>query len=436
MLHLENGLKKSVGITLIFISVIMLGYILQRGDFSLLIAFFTLGCSGVFILSQLTFNFKSLLLIGIALRIALIFSIPILSDDYFRFLWDGFLSNQGINPFEFKPTEITSLFTDNSFAQELYKGINSPNYYSIYPPVSQWIYYLAALPQGVFGGIIIIRLILLAFEIATFFMLSKIISRFSLNHHKIIWYWFNPLVIIEITGNLHAEGTLLFFLLSGLLSITQLKDLKGGLLVALSVCSKLFSLMFLPLILLKGGSHRWFKLMLGIIPLFLIVFLPFINSENFSHLLDSLNLYFQTFEFNGSVFNLVKWAGIQLLGYDLIKIAGPVLSLISLGIILTITWKYRYRNRRVIFTGLTFIISTYLFFSPIVHPWYAIIPLGLGIISKLHYPKAWSMLIFLSYSFYDSRLAYETKQLFVALEYSVVLIVFISDIKRIKTMGV
>ena len=109
MLHHENGLKKSVGITLIFISVIMLGYILQRGDFSLLIAFFTLGCSGVFILSQLTFNFKSLLLIGIALRIALIFSIPILSDDYFRFLWDGFLSNQGINPFEFKPTEITSV---------------------------------------------------------------------------------------------------------------------------------------------------------------------------------------------------------------------------------------------------------------------------------------------------------------------------------------
>ena len=176
--------------------------------------------------------------------------------------------------------------------------------------------------------------------------------------------------------------------------------------------------------------------MLGIIPLVLIVFLPFINSKNFFHLLNSLNLYFQTFEFNGSVFNLVKWAGIQLLGYDLIKIAGPVLSLISLGIILTITWKYRYRNRRVIFTGLTFIISTYLFFSPIVHPWYAIIPLGLGIISKLHYPKAWSMLIFLSYSFYDSRLADETKQLFVALEYSVLLIVFISDIKRIKTMGV
>ena len=220
----------------------MIGYILQRGDFSLLIAFFTLGCSGVFILSKLNFSFKSLLFIGIAFRITLIFSVPILSDDYFRFLWDGFLSNQGINPFEFKPTEITSLFIDNSFAQELYKGINSPNYYSIYPPVSQWIYYLAALPQGVFGGIVIIRLILLAFEIATFFMLSKIISRFSLNHHKIIWYWFNPLVIIEITGNLHAEGTLLFFLLSGLLSITQLKDLKGGLLLALSFCSKLFSL--------------------------------------------------------------------------------------------------------------------------------------------------------------------------------------------------
>jgi len=436
MLHLENGLKKSVGISLISISVILLGYILQRGDFSLLIAFFTLGCSGVCILSKLNFSFKSLLFIGIAFRITLIFSVPILSDDYFRFLWDGFLSNQGINPFEFKPTEITSLFIDNSFAQELYKGINTPNYYSIHPPVSQWIYYLAALPQSVFGGIIIIRLILLAFEIATFFMLSKIISRFSLNHNKIIWYWFNPLVIIEITGNLHAEGTLLFFLLSGLLSVTQLKDLKGGLLLALSFCSKLFSLMFLPLILLKGAGHRWLKLMLGIIPLFLIAFLPFINFDNFSQLLDSLNLYFQTFEFNGSIFNLVKWTGFQLVGYDLINISGPFLSLVSLAIILIISWKYRYRNRRVIFTGLTFIISSYLFFSPIVHPWYAIIPLGLGIISKLRYPIAWSMLIFISYSFYDSQLSALTKQLFIVLEYSVLLVIFISDIKRIKTTGV
>jgi alpha-1,6-mannosyltransferase len=109
---------------------------------------------------------------------------------------------------------------------------------------------------------------------------------------------------------------------------------------------------------------------------------------------------------------------------------------VSLAIILIITWKYRYRNRRVIFTGLTFIISTYLFFSPIVHPWYAIIPLGLGIISKLRYPIAWSMLIFISYSFYDSQLSTLTKQLFIVLEYSVLLVIFISDIKRIKTTGV
>lgn len=379
-------------------------------------------------------NQKFTFYLGIVLRALLILSTPILSDDFYRFLWDGFLTTQGINPFEFKPSELAPMFSNNEFANSLYNGMNSPEYYSIYPPVNQWIFYLAALPNNIFSGIVIMRLIIIGFEITTYFTIKEILKRYKFNSSRINLYWLNPIVILELTGNLHAEGILLCFLLSGLFTLTKLKDLQGGLLLALSFCSKLFSLMVLPLLLLKGGIHRWQKLLLGFIPLVVFSFLPFLNFDNIPHLLESLTLYFKTFEFNGSIFNIVKWFGFKIKGYDVIQTAGPILSLISGLIILFISWRFRYRNRKVIFTGITLIISTYFLFSPIVHPWYLIIPMALGIFTNLRFPMAWCIAAFLSYSFYDEQLNSQLIQGLFIVEYFIVGYFLIDDLKRVKAV--
>ena len=333
-------------------------------------------------------------------------------------------------PFDFKPSELSHILNDNKFTKELYAGMNSPNYFSIYPPVNQWIFYFAALTKSTFGGILVLRTIIIGFEIGTYFIIKKISHRYKIKASKLAWFWLNPLVIIELTGNLHAEGILLFFLLTGLLSLSKLQDFKGGLLLSLSFCSKLFSLMFLPVLLLKGGRYRWWKLLIGIIPLFLISFTPFLNLNNAAHYLESLNLYFQSFEFNGSIFNLVRWIGFQIKGYDIIFIAGPVLSLISGLTILFISWKYRFRNRKVIFTGLTLMISTYLLFSPIVHPWYIIIPLGLGLFTNLRSPLVWAGFVFLSYSHYDENLPSIVKSSMILIEYLTVITFLFLDLKK------
>ena len=239
---------------LLGIGIYLIGYHIPRENFSILISVFALSFFGLYILQKSQLEEKTLFSLGIVFRLLLIFSVPILSDDYFRFLWDGLLIQDGYNPFEYQPTDLINHFKDSKIHHELYSGMNSPNYYSIYPPINQWIFFIASLTDSVYGGIIVIRLFIIGAEVATYSIIKKILQRYNLNDNRIWWYWLNPLVILELTGNLHGEGILTLFLLLALYNFTKLKDMNGGLLLGLSVLSKLFSLMFFPILLLKA---RW-----------------------------------------------------------------------------------------------------------------------------------------------------------------------------------
>ena len=77
---------------------------------------------------------------GIFLRILLLFHLPNLSDDFFRFLWDGQLINHGANPYLHIPSSIYNPISYIGYDQLLYEGLNSKAYFSIYPPFNQFIF--------------------------------------------------------------------------------------------------------------------------------------------------------------------------------------------------------------------------------------------------------------------------------------------------------
>ena len=104
MLKTQNKHIKYGGVLLLLCSMLMLGYFLPQDNFSQQIGFFAIGCAGFWMC--LKSDFSNIFLIGLLLRLALIASTPLLSDDYIRFLWDGYLTSEGINPFNFKPSEL------------------------------------------------------------------------------------------------------------------------------------------------------------------------------------------------------------------------------------------------------------------------------------------------------------------------------------------
>mgnify|MGYP007000099231 CR=1 len=51
-------------------------------------------------------SLSEILFFGISFRLALFFAYPWLSDDFYRFIWDGLVIGENINPYEYTPSEL------------------------------------------------------------------------------------------------------------------------------------------------------------------------------------------------------------------------------------------------------------------------------------------------------------------------------------------
>ncbi|MGB0432397.1 MAG: hypothetical protein ACPGLV_18120, partial [Bacteroidia bacterium] len=155
-----------------------------------------------------------LLTIGLVLRF-LVFAPPSLSDDYYRYYWDGLLVINNVNPYSILPKQVNLAFEPMvAFNDTLYNALNSPEYYSVYPPFLQLIFAFAAYVGGsLLGFVIMYKSISIAFEIAIFYLLKQLLKQQKLPLKNLILYWLNPLIIIELTGNMHSEIFMLLFTL-------------------------------------------------------------------------------------------------------------------------------------------------------------------------------------------------------------------------------
>jgi hypothetical protein len=131
--------KKLIFISLSYTGYCFLGYGLTRDQFPLLLGTFIL----LFALLTTAKSFanglkiKQIITIGVLFRLSLLISSPELSDDFFRFVWDGRILLAGENPYLHLPAVLISApeISDLGLTQELYNGLNSKNYFTVYPPV-------------------------------------------------------------------------------------------------------------------------------------------------------------------------------------------------------------------------------------------------------------------------------------------------------------
>lgn len=264
------------------------------------------------------------------------------------------------------------------------------------------------------------KLFLLAAEIGSIWVLFQLFKNRVGEEKRILLYVLNPLIIIEVMGNLHFEGVMIFFLL---LAYYWLK--KGWLQLsavafAFSVASKLLPLMFLPFLIHQLGwkrSLQYFTIV-GVVTIGL--FYPLLGSffiENFGN---SLNLYFQKFEFNASIYYALRWLGFQLSGYNLIQILGPLLAVIVAATIFAKAITEKTKTIENLPEQWLMAIMLYLFCTTTVHPWYAALPLVLCLFTNYRFPIVWSALIFLTYVNYSYEVYFENLWI-VALEYSLMI---------------
>ena len=224
--------------------------------------------------------------LGLIFRIILLGCTPFLSQDFYRFIWDGRLLASGFSPYEFTPNQILSS-TQIQQAQELYDGMGSlsASHFSNYPPVNQLFFALAGLfsSNSIFGSILIFKTIIILADVGIYFIGKRILKLMSLNQNNIFFYFLNPLVIIELTGNLHFEGVMLCFLLIGIYFLIRKQLIFSAVFIALSISTKLLPLLLLPILINYVGWKKSIPFYASIILLNIAFFLrKAINATNTS----------------------------------------------------------------------------------------------------------------------------------------------------------
>jgi hypothetical protein len=348
-------------------------------------------------------HFNYLLIAGILFRIILLFSVPNLSDDVYRFIWDGRLAANGINPFSHLPIEIMQMPPVTGITKELYVQLNSPHYYSVYPPDLQSVFWLAAklFPINVFAAIVFLKCLIFLVELITFFLILQLLKKLSLPKDLSLLYILNPLVITELTGNVHFEGVMIFFVLLSFLLLLKSNWQGSAIFLGLGVATKFVPVLFLPLIVNRLGWKKGliYSIIAGLttVILFALVF----DIATIQNLLASVDLFIRRFEFNASVYYVVRWIGTLIKGYNIIAIAGPVLYLLATGIILLFSFRNKKNSNQVFFVKALFIITTWYLFSTTVHPWYICLPVALAVFTPYRYAIIWSFTATLSYAAYQ-----------------------------------
>ncbi|WP_055442618.1 hypothetical protein [Lacinutrix himadriensis] len=410
-------------------------------------------------------NFKFLAWTAFIFRAIFILAIPNLSQDFYRFIWDGQMLSIGFNPYLTTPDYQMSLGMLSGFPNqiELYNGMGTLNasHFTNYPPINQLCFFIANLFPGksILSSAVGLRLLIIAADFGTLYFGKKLLEKLKLPVQNIFWYILNPFIIIELTGNLHFEGVMIFFLVWSLYLLHIGKWKQAAVVFACSISVKLIPLLFLPLLFKyfrkpmvlsseteKSSEDTGASTALSMTRLItfysivgfttLLLFLPFYSSEFINNYAQTVGLWFQNFEFNASIYYIAREIGYWFRGYNEIAIIGKTLPVLVLLFVLFLAFFKKNTSTKQLIQSMLFAFAFYLFLSTTIHPWYVATLLILSVFTTYKFPLVWSFAIILSYLAYiQIDKADKSENLYIiALEYLIVFSVFLYELIKRKSI--
>ena len=415
----------------------MIAFFLERTQFSALVFCFAILFFCYYKLLKINSeNLKILIFSTFAFRIIFLVSLPNLSQDFYRFIWDGRLILSGLNPYLQLPKDL--ILNANFFmpqAKELVfaMGELSAKHYSNYPPINQLCYAIAGFfsPNSIIGAVVVLRLIIVSADLGTLYFGQKLLKNIGLNPNKIYWYMLNPLVVLELSGNLHFEGVMLFFLVLSIYLLQKNSYKWAAFFMAISISVKLLPLLLLP-ILYKYLGLKKAVIFYGLTLFFcFLFFVPFLSSELIDNYSKTIGLWFTNFEFNASIYYIIRYIGQQIYGYNIIQTVGKIIPVMVILFILFKAFFSKNKTEIDLFNTFLIVLSIYFFTATTVHPWYIINLVFLSVFTQFKYPIYWSFVIILSYFAYSNP---EFKENFylIFIEYAVVFTMFFLEISNKK----
>ncbi len=181
-------------------------------------------------------------LVALALRAAVFPVSPTLSDDVYRYAWEGHVLAGGANPYAHAPSDpVLAGFRD----REVYPRVNHPDLRAIYPPLAEAGFALVARS---WYSLIAFKLWIVLHDLALCAVLAWWCARRGGSAWDAIAYAWNPLVVAEYAGTAHHDPTGILWLVLALLAAERWPWRSAFALVG-SVMVKLVALPALPFLM-------------------------------------------------------------------------------------------------------------------------------------------------------------------------------------------
>lgn len=214
-----------------------------------------------------------IIIVGIGLRALMFFTNPILETDFYRYLWDGAVTFNGYNPYEYSPQEIIEgspnapdrLLELAGDSGKIIERVNHPHLRTIYPPVAQIGFALSYLIKP--WSLNALRLIIFFFDCATLCLLAYILISLKRPLGAILIYWWNPLILKEFYNSAHMDIMVLPFVLGAIIFCARLLYARSATFLSLAMATKLWPAVLGPVIL----ANFWQRLSICKIAMFLFI---------------------------------------------------------------------------------------------------------------------------------------------------------------------
>ena len=333
-----------------------------------------------------------ILTIAAAARLLFLFRAPELSDDMYRYLWDGLTLLSGKNPYDVAPALLQPAPETLAGLQQL---VNHAELITIYPPAAQLVFAIGALFSGSIVGL---KLLLILLDLASCLLIMRLLAAFRQPAWPAVLYAWQPLAVLEVAASGHIDSAGIFFFLVSLYlmsgrnapatqntlvsagdqPVARRKDLPrlvlAGGAFSCAVLVKLLPLIFLPgvLLVLRQRSRPF---LLGAAIGGAALLLPFL--PGLTNAVGTLQTYALHWEFSGFAFRSLRQA----------SGSGESARMILAAVFLILA-GYRYTrlavNRqqlalqennpalRAALQACSEVTFCFLLLTPTLHPWYAL----------------------------------------------------------------
>ncbi len=289
-----------------------------------------------------------ILLLALASRV-FFWPFPV-SNDVYRYIWEGYIQLEGYNPYLLPPDspELSQIIFVH--IKDVWSQINHKDLTAAYPPLALLLFRLLASvapTAGVFKGAVI------GFDLLLTVTLALMLKKRRLPAQRLLLYAANPLVLVYVAGEAHLDVIQAALLMLGILLLQHDREPFGFFLCGMAVMVKYFSLAVFPFIVTLKNWRAWPFALLS-----LVCFMPFADAG--TQVFQSLLIFGREMHYNDGLPVIIRFI------FDDQAVGVSVMMMLSVWGLIYLTVPDRLRS-------IYLATGALLVFLPTLHPWYLLL---------------------------------------------------------------